>query len=466
MQKVGGLASGRWVMASSRRSVVAGGMPAMSIMAVLLSAVLAVSASDRAQARPALVAATANTGRSATQLALPLTRIAIFGQDERGPVPEDLRPAQEMIGLLYNGKAQIVCTGFCVAPDIVATAAHCLFRTAEDKPPALADFVFARSQTQTKGVSKIAGHASRSISQNILSGNMQIRVRPPIDAANDWALIRLATPACDKGVLPVKILSNAEIAQAAEAKRIFQLSYHRDYDNWELAYSKPCEAGQAFGDVSPAMIARDFTNPQALILHRCDTGGASSGSPLLLSDAGGPFVIGINVGTYVLSRTLVRDNGAAQRLRQDVIANTAVNAAVFQPLIMALREAQLLEGPGQLRRLQQMLSDLHHYSGPIDGAYGTLLRAAIQDFQVTQGLAVTGLASQELLGLLEKASVARPIAPLLPPANAAPAAVPLVAQPPVGPGSNASGATPAAPLTPATQRAGPRGAGRENGGSP
>ena len=72
-------------------------------------------------------------------------RAAVFGEDDRGPVPAGLRATQEMIGLLYNGKAQIVCTAFCVAPDIVATAAHCLFRTAEDRPPALGDFVFAHS---------------------------------------------------------------------------------------------------------------------------------------------------------------------------------------------------------------------------------------------------------------------------------------------------------------------------------
>lgn len=332
-------------------------------------------------------------------------RVAIFGEDDRGPVPADLEGTREKIGLLYNGKAQIVCTAFCVSPDVVATAAHCLFRTADDRPPSLGDFVFARSRQQTERASRIAGYATRSIGQNIVSGNMQIRVRPPIDAASDWALIRLSAPTCAAS-LPIKVLDNEEIARAAQDNQIFQLSYHRDYENWELAYSKPCEAAQSFGDVTHGMIARDFTNPQSLILHRCDTGGASSGSPLLLSAPGGPFVVGINVGTYVLSRTLMRDSGAAQRLRQDVIANTAVNAAVFQPLVAALRTAHILEGTTPIRRLQQLLADLHHYAGPLDGGYGPLLRAAIQDFELTQGLPVTGLASQELLAVLEKASVA------------------------------------------------------------
>lgn len=330
--------------------------------------------------------------------------VAVFGEDDRGPVPPELMTARDSIGLLYNGKAQIVCTAFCVAPDVIATAAHCLFRTADDRPPSLSDFVFARSRDQTEGASRIAGHATRSIGQNIASGNMQIRVRPPIDAASDWALIRLAAPSC-KSTLPVTALTNDEIARAAEARQIFQLSYHRDYANWDMAYSKPCDAAQSFGDVTPAMVARDFSNPQALILHRCDTGGASSGSPLLLAGPDGPQVVGINVGTYVLSRTLIRDSGSAQRLRQDVIANTAVNATVFQTLIPALRGAAILAGSAPVRRLQQLLADLHHYAGPLDGNYGPLLRAAIQDFELTQGLPVTGLASQELLSLIEKASL-------------------------------------------------------------
>lgn len=370
-------------------------------------------ASAAAQAGHALAAAALRVPVSpmrseralATESKPPVQKIAVFGDDDRGPVPVELNETRDKIGLLYNGKAQIVCTAFCVAPDVIATAAHCLFRTADDRPPALADFVFARSRHQTQSASRIAGFASKSISQNVISGNMQIRVRPPIDAASDWALIRLSASDC-KISLAIKTLNNEEIAQAAQANQVFQLSYHRDYDNWEMAYSKPCEAAQSFGDVNPGMIARDFSNPQSLILHRCDTGGASSGSPLLLAAPGGPFVIGINVGTYVLSRTLMRDSGSAQRLRQDVIANTAVNAAVFQPMIAALREASILEGIGPIRRLQQLLGDLHHYAGPMDGSYGPLLRAAIHDFELTQGLPVTGLASHDLLMLLERASIA------------------------------------------------------------
>ena len=77
-------------------------------------------------------------------------------------------------------------------------------------------FVFARSRQETEGASRIAGYATKSISQNIVSGNMQIRVRPPIDAASDWALIRLSASSC-KASLPIKTLDNEQIARAAQA---------------------------------------------------------------------------------------------------------------------------------------------------------------------------------------------------------------------------------------------------------
>ena len=73
-----------------------------------------------------------------------------------------------------------------------------------------------------------------------MSGAMTLSVRPPIQATSDWALVRLARPACTKGVLPVRTMSVDEILKEADAKRVFQISYHRDYVPWKLAYARPC----------------------------------------------------------------------------------------------------------------------------------------------------------------------------------------------------------------------------------
>src|SRR5262245_40738251 len=61
-----------------------------------------------------------------------LEPVAVFGGDERAPVPQAMRSISSKIGVIHDRRSQSVCTVFCVAPDVVATAAHCLYRTAEE----------------------------------------------------------------------------------------------------------------------------------------------------------------------------------------------------------------------------------------------------------------------------------------------------------------------------------------------
>ena len=156
---------------------------------------------------------------------------------------------------------------------------------------------------------------------------------------------------------------------------MFQIAYHRDYTPWKLAYSRPCGVAKSFGSVDWKQIERDFTEPEALLLHTCDTGGASSGSPILLDTPDGPEVIGINVGTYEQSKVLMQDGQVKKRLKADTIANTGVASAAFAGKLEAFRQAVILATPGQMRELQGLLAQRQLYSGPVDGSYG----AAAQD---------------------------------------------------------------------------------------
>ena len=329
-------------------------------------------------------------------------RVAVFGKDERTAVPQQFSTVRRAIGVLYNERAKTVCTAFCVGPKLIATAAHCLYRTAGDKPPDANEFVFTPGYESSAGDRRrepvrIAGWQSRMAAQNVLAGNTQIHVRPPIDAASDWALVRLATPACRNGILAVRTKSIEEIARAAQAKRLFQLSYHRDYKNWQLAYSKPCQAGLQFGGVPWSSITRDFSSARSLILHHCATGGASSGSPLLVDEPGGPYVVGINVGTYVLSKASASDNRTGTAPVQEQIANTGVNASAFEPLMTPFAAAKILESSDTIRALQTRLRELGFYQGLIDGGFGPRLRAAIRQFEQSRGLPVLGLATEAVL---------------------------------------------------------------------
>jgi protease YdgD len=139
-----------------------------------------------------------------------------------------------------------------------------------------------------------------------------------------------------------------------------------------------------------------------MLLHQCDTGGASSGSPLLLDRAGVVSVIGINVGTYVQSKILTEGGQVTLREKAETVANTAVNASVFSGRVEVLRNAAILSSGKQLRDLQQRLSEQRLYQSRIDGSYGPLLRSAIEGYERQSRLPVTGLPTQDLLERLNR----------------------------------------------------------------
>ncbi len=353
------------------------------------------------QAAPKLAAEPAGAGLRAqpsrpSQPAL-VQPVAVFGSDDRVPVPPQYRHVQDRVGLLHNEKSRTVCTAFCIGESIVATAAHCLFKTTREQPPRLSDFYFLRHGSGAREQSWIAGATTSAASQHVLAGSSRLSVDPPINAGSDWALVRLSRPICARGVLPVRALKSDDIAREARARRIFQVSYHRDFPGWRQAYSRPCEVHRSFPSADWATVQRDFADTGHLVLHTCDTGGASSGSPLLLDAPGGPFVVGINVGTYVQSKFLVQQEKAGQSIASDPVANTAVAASAFADRIIPFRDAAILATGPLMRDLQMLLRERGHYEGQIDGAYGPLLKAAIESYERKAGLAVTGLATEALL---------------------------------------------------------------------
>jgi V8-like Glu-specific endopeptidase len=323
--------------------------------------------------------------------------VAVFGSDDRVPTPAKYKDVQEKIGLFFNLRRRTVCTAFCVAPDVIATAGHCLLGTAGERPARFADFWFARNYDVVREHARIAGHANGTATQHVMVGSASLSIRPPIDATRDWALVRLARPACSKGVLPVRVLPIERVLSEAAAQRVFQIAYHRDYIPWKPAYSRPCGVAKSFGTVDWKQIARDFAEPDALLLHTCDTGGASSGSPILLDAPDGPEVIGINVGTYQQSKVLMQDGEVKKRLKADTIANTGVASAAFAGKLEAFRQAMILATPAEMRELQGLLAQRQLYSGPVDGNYGAELKTAIETYEKAEGLTVTGLATVALL---------------------------------------------------------------------
>ncbi len=321
---------------------------------------------------------------------------AVFGQDDRTAVPQRLESVSQRLGLLFNNQTRTVCSAFCVSENMIATAAHCVGR-GQPKAPRYQDFTFARNYGRNTENAKIEGLATGSAAQNVLTGDFKLRVRPPIDAAFDWAIIKLQGNGCPMGGLAVRAMAAPDLIAEADAGRIFQVSYHRDWARWRPAYSKPCTVGRDFETAKWSAIAPDFLSSEQMILHTCDTGGASSGSPLLLETADGPVVVGINVGTYVQSKIVTQNGKVSMRQKSETVANTAVSATVFAAKIEMMKNATILPSGRPMRDLQQQLRVLGHYNGPADGAYGPAVKAAIEAYEKAHRQPVTGLATRPLL---------------------------------------------------------------------
>lgn len=375
--------------------------PARAIRAVAKCLVLSAAClATPGQAEPVL------TTRPAVE---PLVHsVAVFGRDDRVPLPEALAGLESKIGLLYDRRTRSVCTAFCVGERIIATAGHCVFRTSEEQAPPLSGYLFRLRGMKPEASSPIAGTANGGGSQNVLSGAMRINTRPPIDASRDWALLKLSKPICSKGVLRLTRRSPEELMQLADAKRIYQVAYHRDFANWKLAYGPGCEVRRDFDKAPWANIARDFTEANHLVLHTCDTGGASSGSPLLTDGAQGPEVVGINVGTYVQSRVLMQNGEVIKRFKADTVANTGVSTSAFAGKLDAFQRADILAKPDDIKQLQLMLAARGLYAAKADGSYGPQLRTAIEAFEREENRPVTGLAT---VALLQRLSVVASGAP-------------------------------------------------------
>ena len=330
-----------------------------------------------------------------------VSKVAVFGADERAPLAGSQLEFKKTIGTLTSRKTGATCTAFCVGPDVIATASHCLFGTAESAKPDITDMEFALHSGSAIEATPLAGLATGMVKQNIISGTEALAVRPPIDAANDWAIARTETAICHGGGLKLSEKSQSEIAKLARDGAIYQVAMHRDLPQPELMLGKPCGAERTFPGADAETIARDFRDPEAVIFHTCDTGGGSSGSPLLIDGANGPDVIGINVGTYVLSKMVLRASGKAEPEKSQPIANTAVETARFSGAVATLSARDLIRDPSEVRHLEIQLRKYQLYRGRATGHLTGDLEEAIKHFETLTGRQPTGLIRRALLSEIE-----------------------------------------------------------------
>jgi protease YdgD len=285
-----------------------------------------------------------------------------------------------------------------VAPDIVATAAHCIYRTTDETPLRLSDLKITLDGS--KASTRIAGAADGAPEPNVIAGATRLSVRPPIDATRDWALVRMAQPLCKSGALKLSRKPVDEVIRLAKRGAVYNVAYHRDLPKWQPMLARPCPVQRYFADADWLTIRRDFAKWDELLLHTCDTGGGSSGSPLLVDGSEGPEVVGINVGTYLQSKVVMLNREVVHRFKSDDVANTGVNSLAFAASLEAFRGADLLASRADVHRLQDALAARKLYFGKRDGRFGAGMKAAIEQFERASAMPVTGLATRSLLQVL------------------------------------------------------------------
>lgn len=329
--------------------------------------------------------------------AAPITPVAVFDTDRRTLLDTARKPLAAFIGTLRSGAGGPLCTAFCLKPDVIATASHCLFGTSASKGPDLDHIEFSTADTPGTS-SPIAGRGIGLASHNIASGTRALSIAPPIDAANDWAIARLAKPVCRSGGLALR--NPADPPLSPESNDLYQVAMHRDLPDTELRADGPCPLVKDMPDARADLIARDFTNVDAILFHRCDTGPGSSGSPMLVAGKTGWEVAGINIGTYVISHAVVEARAGDAASRSTPIANTAIAAAHFAAAFQRFEKNDLVETQEEIASLAVALKKRGYYRHRIPQRMTPQLQRAIFRYEASAGLTATGQPTRSLLAVL------------------------------------------------------------------
>ena len=195
----------------------------------------------------------------------------VVGEDDRIPLAAQEEPFSAIGRLNVSGFSALrQCTGFLIAPDIVATAAHCVYDAYRKKPLAAARFHFLAGWQRQKHLAHAIGKCI-----GIFSGFTQSR-KPTLEQfSRDIAFIKLREP------VDIKPMSFASAEEIANATALVHAGYSRDRRHLQT------------GDVDCSVLEER----EALILNDCDTNrGASGGPVLVLTKSGDLKVAAVMVG--------------------------------------------------------------------------------------------------------------------------------------------------------------------------
>ncbi len=339
-------------------------------------------------------------------------KVAVLGKDDRTALPEDLVDLAAGVGILgQHGRIGWSCTAFCVAPNVIATNAHCVVKNPTvGRRLDLSRTLFVLPKFKRGKGLKYRSRISypefvdpKRPALSIYSGNFT-NVKSVSSQSQDWAFVKLIHSVCRGRTLAFTQKPLEEIKEAASKKQVFMIGFHGDKNMEERLYSKDCAIRSPQDRKYFLNAQRRRMLRQAILLpHTCDAFKGSSGSPVILQSSEGPKVIGINLGSLRYERYQIKKNRytgkiiSRKRLKQGRETNMAVQPRAFLKGLERFEKESLLNNLTALKKLQSHLKQLNLYRGPIDGIFGSGTRRAVVAFEQEEDLVALGLPTEELL---------------------------------------------------------------------
>jgi protease YdgD len=206
-----------------------------------------------------------------------LVALALLGCEAPAkPPPEPTGPIPwtAAIGRLDAEGDSTSCTATLVEPDVIVTAAHCLFPTGRKLSPAELTF------TPNVGAQRLP---TVRVSQIIGLGVDKMNPDKPEDTLTevDWAILRLAAPVANVTPIPVEPVALADIERRIKAGE--DVLSNLGYGTYGITISRRLHRSEGCTLIEDWREMTEGTDDR-LVVTTCPVIKGDSGGPILLTD--------------------------------------------------------------------------------------------------------------------------------------------------------------------------------------